>query len=127
MNRKERRAQSKKLSESESRAPSHLGQARDLAAAGFMYHQAGRLPEAEKSYLDALQIDPDNIDALYLLGIVCFGTRRRDAGIKQMRAVLKRQPQNPNALYSLAVACHEEGKLDDAIVHYTELLRIKPD
>ena len=127
MNRKARRAQSKQLPESKSRAPSHVGKARDLAAAGFMYHQAGRLLEAEKSYLDALQIDPDNIDALYLLGIIFFGTGRRDAGIKQMRAVLKRQPQNPNALYSLAVAHHEEGKLDDAITHYTELLRVKPD
>ncbi|MEW6586972.1 MAG: tetratricopeptide repeat protein, partial [Nitrospirota bacterium] len=44
-------------------------------------HQAGNLDEAERIYREILQRQPDNADALHLLGIVLFQKKNYDAAV----------------------------------------------
>jgi tetratricopeptide (TPR) repeat protein len=36
------------------------------------YYQAGNLQQAENIYRRILKVQPDNADALYYLGIICY-------------------------------------------------------
>jgi len=63
----------------------------DLIAAAIAHHQAGRLPEAEQSYLLALQRQPEHADALHLLGRLALQVGRVDVAAALIeRAARKR-------------------------------------
>ena len=114
----------------QSRIPGHADGDRDptrLIEAGLAHHLAGRLARAEALYTDALELDPANVNALYLHGTVIFQTGRRDAGIEELGAAIALKPDNPFAHYNLGNALLEYGRTDEAIARYAEALRLKPD
>jgi len=50
--------------------------------AGIKHQQAGRLADAEECYRHVLAAQPDNADALHLLGVIAYQVRRHDAAFK---------------------------------------------
>ena len=50
--------------------------AQNKLAAAWDAHQKGKLPAAEKQYRAVIRSQPNNADALYLLGMLCFDTGR---------------------------------------------------
>ena len=50
--------------------------AQNKLAAAWDAHQKGKLPAAEKQYRAVIRSQPNNPDALYLLGMLCFDTER---------------------------------------------------
>ena len=49
-------------------------QLRALMDAALAAQQRGALRDAERLYRDALAIDPDQLDALHMIGVICFRT-----------------------------------------------------
>ena len=52
--------------------------AQNNLAAAWDAHRMGKLPAAEKQSRAVIRGHPDNPDTLYLLGMQCFDTERRE-------------------------------------------------
>lgn len=65
------------------------------------HHQQGRLPEAESIYLQLLQAQPKDIDALHYLGVLRMRQGRRNDAIELLKRSLSIKPQNPDAWNNL--------------------------
>jgi tetratricopeptide (TPR) repeat protein len=95
--------------------------------AGFAHHQAGRLRRAETLYRRALQKDPDDANALHLLGVLAyqggeFGTARR-----LIERALPNLPELPDVHLNYGNALREAGKIAEAVASYRRALALGPD
>jgi protein O-GlcNAc transferase len=90
-------------------------------------HQAGRLAEAEKFCRQALSRQPENADALHLLGVIATQVGQLDAGVELIRRAIAINPAMPHYHINLGNTLREKGLLDEAIAGYRQALRLKPD
>jgi Flp pilus assembly protein TadD len=74
----------------------------------------------------ALDVDPGNDVAQYLLGDALVRGGRVTEALPHYHEALRLKPDNAEAHDSLGFALASQGKLDDAIPEYTEALRLKP-
>jgi len=105
-----------------------------VVAAGIAHHRAGRLTEAEEAYRKVLDADPDNVDALYLLGAIAHAAGQHRQAIDCIgRAIAcaeratPARPPNPFAHSNLGEAYRATGQLSEAMACYRRALAIKPD
>ena len=99
-------------------------QALDLAR---QYYNAGQLPEAEDIYQQILKIEPNQPDALHLLGVIASRTGRNDIAVEMIIKALAARPDNAGAHNNLGIALRKLGKLEEAAASYREALTINPD
>ncbi len=121
MNRRERRAARARGTPAAPRA--------DVASAlgdGVRHHQAGRLQPAQACYREALRLQPDNPDALNLLGVVHNQTGREAEAEALIARALAIGPTV--ALYhnNMGAALRALGRDDEAATHYREAARLDP-
>ncbi len=93
---------------------------------GINHHKAGRLSQAESAYRQIIQLDPNNIDALHMLGVVQTQTGRITDGIALIRQVLALRPDWPEALGNLGVALTAAGQPQEAILCHRRELALAP-
>jgi predicted TPR repeat methyltransferase len=103
-------------------------------AAGIAHHRAGRLTEAEEAYRQVLVTDPENFDALCLLGAIAHDAGRHHHAIDYIgRAIAHAErttpprPPNPYAYSNLGEAYRATGQIGNATQCYERALAIKPD
>lgn len=94
---------------------------------GREHHQAGRLAEAERVCRSILEVDPDQPDALNLLGVIANQTGQGGRSVELIETALRHQPSNPNFLSNLGAAYHGLGRLEEALTTFDRALAIKPD
>jgi protein O-GlcNAc transferase len=99
----------------------------DLFGAGVKHHQEGRLAEAEGCYRRVLATEPNNADALNMLGVVAQQAGRTDLAVDLIRQAIKKNETNPAYFYNLSIALRAQGKLPEAITASRQAVRIKPD
>jgi len=101
--------------------------ARTHAALGFVLHAQDDLPGATKELQRALELDPDNGNALNSLGFILADTGR-DArkAVEYCRRALRRQPKNPAYLDSLGWAYYRLGRADEAREVLRSALEVAP-
>lgn len=93
---------------------------------GRKHHAAGRLSEAERHYRRALQLSPDNADALHLLGVIAHQRGDNEQALRLIDAAIQRQPANARFF------CHRGNALDglrrfqEAVASYDAALAIAP-
>ena len=83
--------------------------------------QSGRLREAEAIYREILKADPENVDALHLLGVAVFQAGRGDEAAGFIERSLHQNPGNADALNNLGQVYEFLNRTDDAIDAYMEL------
>jgi hypothetical protein len=88
-------------------------------------HRAGRLPDAERGYLEVLRQDPGNPDALHLLGVLA-GSACDHAKAAELIARSLRRKQSPEAHLHLGVALAAQGKAEEAISSLRSALKLDP-
>ena len=91
------------------------------------HHQAGNLQQAEHIYRQILQINPQNADALHLLGVLAHQVGRNDVAIDYMNQAITSTPSNPAYRSDIGVAYQALGKPDQAITSFQEAIQLKPD
>ncbi|MCC7328063.1 MAG: tetratricopeptide repeat protein [Burkholderiales bacterium] len=90
------------------------------------HHQAGRLSEAENIYRQVLAFDPDNFDALHLLGVVALQLQRHSDAVALIERAMERQPESAQALSNLGLAYRGHGDLDRARAAFEQAIALDP-
>lgn len=96
-------------------------------AIAFQHHQAGRLPEAEEIYRQVLQQQPNQVDALQLLGVIVHQSGQLEEAIAYYRQALARNPALSQVHSNLGIALRQKGLLEEAILHYQQAVTLQPN
>ncbi len=103
--------------------PSVVGMLNDAVA----LHRAGQLDGAERAYREILRIDPQQPDALHLMGVLANQRGDGVVAVDWIRRSLAVAPHFAGAHYNLAMACESAGRDDEAENAYRAALRLAPD
>lgn len=98
-----------------------------LIAIGLGHHQSGRFPEAKETYLQVLAAEPENFDALHLLGVLAHQVGKHDIAVDLIEKAVRQNDQNPVAFNNLGEAYKGMKRLDEAERCYRRALSLKPD
>jgi protein O-GlcNAc transferase len=90
-------------------------------------HQARRLKEAAAICHDVIERQPNNTDALHLLGVIAQQTGRPDEALSLVRRAIHWQPLIPHYHDALGVILQQLGRLDEALEAFDLALQLKPD
>jgi tetratricopeptide (TPR) repeat protein len=101
--------------------------AHESLAAALQHHQAGRLREAESLYREIVAVEPTNIDAWHLLGILSQQTGKREEAKACLNRALSIKPDLAEAHYNLGLVLHSDGKPDEAINCFERAVALQPD
>ncbi len=102
----------------------HVQQSLKLAV---RHHAAGRLAKAESLYKQVLHADPDNPDALHLLGVVAHQEGDNERAVALISQALERRPNFADAHSNLGNALRELGRLEQALASYYSAVALMPD
>ena len=91
------------------------------------HHQAGRLPEAEAIYRQILAVEPQNTDALHLLGVIAHQVGRQDLALQMILQAIHLNANRPEYYSNLGAAYAKLGRREEAIAAYSRALQLKPD
>jgi tetratricopeptide (TPR) repeat protein len=97
-----------------------------LLSAALDAHRAGRLDEAELSYRAVLAADPNDADALHLLGLLRDRAGARDEGERLIRAAIAIRDE---AVFNmnLGTMLLADGRPGEAEAAYRRALALRPD
>jgi len=103
---------------------------RNHLSSGALFFQRGYLEQAEVSFQQALQDDPDSAEALYGIGSV-YLNQNKNADARQMfERCVKLKPNYPETLpdawNNLGVLATREGNVDQSIEYFQQALEINP-
>ncbi|MBT5050853.1 MAG: tetratricopeptide repeat protein [Rhodospirillaceae bacterium] len=89
-------------------------------AVGF--HQAGRAAEAARLYNDVLNFQPDNPDALHLLGVLAHQNGDNLVAVDLIKRAIEIHSDQPLYRNNLGLALASLGRHEEAIPHYRNAL-----
>jgi len=92
----------------------------------LQHHAAGRLPEAEQIYQQILQADPNQVDALHLLGVLAHQIGKNEAAVELISKAITIKPDFAEAHCNLASALQAMGRSEEAAANCRKALAIKP-
>lgn len=94
---------------------------------GIRHHQAGRLKRAERDYRTVLRHQPNNADALHLLGLLAHVRGEHAEAERLLRSAIA--GNSKSALYwrNLATVLNAQDKDGEAEAAYREVLRLSPN
>src|SRR5713226_5950720 len=90
-------------------------------------HQRGKLGEAAALYRNILAQNPNNADALHLLGLIEFQRKNPSAAIALINRAINIEPNSPAFFSNLGLALRDLKRLDDALASYDRALALQPD
>ena len=68
---------------------------------GFAWEEKGNFGEAEKAYLEAIKLDPNEPRAYFYLGFIYLEQEEEEKAYQEWQRAEKLDSQNPNLLYNL--------------------------
>jgi protein O-GlcNAc transferase len=90
-------------------------------------HKAGNLQQAELLYRKILRKRPNDVDALHLLGVLCYQRGDYDSATKYIRKALKLDAGFAEAYNNLGNVTRDKGQIDEAETYYQKALEIDPN
>ena len=87
----------------------------------------GELARAETIYQALLDEDPDNHDALHLLGLLRMQQDQTSTAIGLINRAIALRADEPAFHHNIAGLYRRCGRVDEARAAYREALRLKPD
>lgn len=100
---------------------------RDALGKAVASFQAGNFQQAEAVCRNVLKAQPDQPDALHLLGIVALQQGNQQSAVDLIEKALGGNPDNASYLSNLGEAYRGLGQLDQAVSTFERSLEIDPD
>ncbi len=106
--------------------------AQNKLAAAWDAHQKGKLPAAEKQYRAVIRSQPNNPDALYLLGMLCFDTERWEMAAGFIERAIRaaqatRRKVDPEWRLACGSAWQRVDEQEKALAQFDKALAEVPD
>jgi protein O-GlcNAc transferase len=98
----------------------------EFLQSALRFHQLGELARAKKEYEQVLVRDPEDFEALQLLGALMSQLGEHAHAIELIERSLKIQPNNAVANYNLANARKSLGQLEGAAHAYGAAIQLQP-
>src|ERR1700748_38208 len=89
-------------------------------------HQGGRLDEACALYEQTLAADPNNAEALYLLGYLWFQKGELRRALELIGRAIDLQPSNAGYRYNRALILQQTNLLEAAAVDFQHVANAEP-
>jgi tetratricopeptide (TPR) repeat protein len=96
-------------------------------ALGLVYMKRNNIGRALPYFRQAVQLDPNFVEARMNLATTVLGFRKYDEAEESFREVLKIQPKNYDAQIGLGVALRGEKKIDEAEAAYKSAMDLDKD
>jgi protein O-GlcNAc transferase len=96
-------------------------------AAGLQRHQAGQFAEAEAIYRQVLAHNPNDSDALNLLGVLALQANRLDISLDLISRALAVDGSVANYHTNRAIVLERMGRGDEAMQSHLQALRLQPN
>ena len=98
----------------------------ELTRQGMALHRQGDLVEATRLYEAAVSVDPNDVDALHMLGVVRLQEGRFDDAIRLISLSLQHRPNAVNALCDAGFALQAAHRFEEAVAYYDRALALRP-
>ncbi len=89
-------------------------------------HCAGQLQDAERSYAGVVRVDPNNVEAHFLLGIARHALGKLPEAAASLSDAIRLCPAPRRSASSAGAVLAEQGQLDAAIPCFQEAARLNP-
>jgi len=99
----------------------------DALYSALAHQRAGRLEQAESIYRQVLEREPDNCDAIHLLGLLAHQAGHPEAAAAHIARAVALNPAAAFYHNNLGIVLQDLGRLADAVLCYQEALRLNPD
>lgn len=100
--------------------------AADAIQIGLEHHQRGDLIRAEAIYRQVLEADPENPDALHLLGVIAYQAGKNELSVELIRRAISFNPAVPDFYNNLGNSLRLLAKLDEAVAAFRSALNLSP-
>ncbi|MBR7800533.1 tetratricopeptide repeat protein [Undibacterium fentianense] len=98
-----------------------------LLQQAIQHHQQGRLQQAEDLYVQVLQQDPDQFDALHLIGVIAKQRGDLQSALNFLGKAIFVNPSQPKAHCNLGACFQEMGKWEQALRCYESAVTLQAD
>lgn len=98
-----------------------------LIAQAKQHFRAQRYPQVEALCQQILRADPQQVEALAILGLLYCQVQQYDRAIAPYQQVIALQPDAADAHHNLGLAHAELGQFEPAIAAYRRSLELEPD
>jgi tetratricopeptide (TPR) repeat protein len=98
----------------------------NLLKQAVTYHQSGNLTEAEKMYRDILRGQPNQPDAMALLGLVCGAKNEHDEAIALIERAATSDPKSALFKFQLGTVLMNAKKLPEAVAAFRQAIALQP-
>jgi len=93
---------------------------------GRSYHANGQLRLAEACYRKVMELDPNNVDALHMLGVVGMQLDATDDAIRLMKRAARKSPRDHSIFVNLGSAYSKAKKYAEAREAFETAIKLKP-
>ena len=103
-----------------------LNPVRKTLAIAAEHQKAGRLKEAKALYREVLQVNPENVDALRMMGAAALSEGRIDEAERYFRKAVSHAPDFVGAIIDHGQALKEQNRFEEAIGCFHNAIEIEP-
>jgi predicted O-linked N-acetylglucosamine transferase (SPINDLY family) len=103
-----------------------FGLVQGIYASALQHHQAGRLPEAESGYRQALSVSPNHYESLHMLGVIAGQTGHHEDALALAEQAIAVRPDVAEAHANRAVALLMLARRDEAAAGFRKAIAMKP-
>ncbi|MEX2125266.1 MAG: sulfotransferase [Woeseia sp.] len=91
------------------------------------HHKEGRLEEAERLYREVVRDNPNNVDALRMLGRIAVSAGRNTDAERLYRRAVKLAPDFAGAITELGRVLKEQNRFEESIECFERVIELEPD
>jgi protein O-GlcNAc transferase len=93
----------------------------------IQYHESGQLQQAESRYKKILRTDPNQPDALHLLGVMAYQNGNHGEAVRLIKKAIGNNPKNPFYYNNLGAVFNAQDRHAEALWSYHSALKLDPD